>query len=130
MLSESLDTIFTGIVATAALIQIGIERSIRLQAEKRQQASHISAWLADAMSVPALASLNNASPEPVFEVIVSLVAIHGAAPHDGREYKNLSYIHPQITQVACSKWEEKIIIRRCDHTHAQVSPYNLLDFEV
>jgi hypothetical protein len=83
----------------AALWQISNERKARKKAEKeaiseriRAQAVQISAWVVRFMhsqgnqnGVPLLASVLNASKEPVYEVIISLVSIQGAGYRDARQ---------------------------------------------
>lgn len=84
MIVLSLSKLFTDFAAIGAwgtavvgLLQIRNERHLRRTAARVHQASKISGWLIDAGSVPAKGSLNNASDTPVFEVVVSLMAVQG-----------------------------------------------------
>lgn len=66
--------------AVVGLLQIRNERHLRRANDRLRQASKISGWLIDASSVPAVASLNNASDTPVFAAVVSMIALQGKVP--------------------------------------------------
>ena len=66
--------------AVVGLLQIRNERHLRRAADRLSQASKISGWLIDTSSAPALASLNNASATPVFELVISIHALQGREP--------------------------------------------------
>ena len=83
----------TGLASIAlfivAFIQIQTERNIRLKREKRNQAEHISCWIiAEGVAqnhhgvrdYVAWVAILNQSPQPVYQVIVSIVAV----PESGR----------------------------------------------
>lgn len=63
-----------------AFVQIRTERRIRKTQERREQAAHISAYIAKEENHKALITILNLSTEPVYEVIVSVVAFQGANP--------------------------------------------------
>jgi hypothetical protein len=73
-----------------ALWQIVSEKKERLGREVREQAERISAWYAGrAERIPGSGTrieLLNNSNEPVYEVIVGIAFIQGAAPHSGEEW--------------------------------------------
>jgi hypothetical protein len=73
------------------------ERAARRQAE-RSQAESVSAWYAGEVAtqgqqlseVPLTrVALHNASVEPVYEAVVCLVFIQGAAPHTGEDWSRM-----------------------------------------
>jgi hypothetical protein len=87
--------IAVGTVGTlaAALWQIGRERAARrhdeeqaVAAARRDQAQRISAWFAGDDANGSKLSILNASYEPVYQAVVTLVFIQGAGPQRGEDY--------------------------------------------
>lgn len=75
-----------------ALWQVLNEKKERVNREIRSQAERISAWYAGTKEGAHLATatrieLLNSSNEPVYEVVVGLVFIQGAAPRSGEEWQ-------------------------------------------
>lgn len=108
-------SIFTGLTLAAALLQIGNERIQRRKVERerelvsrREQATKVSAWIIKPYDFPIWTIISNSSHEPVFNVIVSLVAIQGAGPpRDAAEapfdyqYRNaISVVPPGTCQLS------------------------------
>jgi hypothetical protein len=86
--------IFTAATFIAAFWQISTERKIRKKTQQhaeseriRSQAVHVSTWIVQPSGFPMYAAVLNKSNEPVYEVIISLVGIQGAFPHDAHEVK-------------------------------------------
>jgi len=77
-------TWFTGLATfgafVVAFVQINNERKIRKNQERKSQAEHISAYVAKEEKYKALITILNLSPEPIYEVVVSIVAFQGASP--------------------------------------------------
>jgi len=90
-------TWFTGLATFGALvvafIQINNERKIRKSQERRSQAEHISAYIAKEEDYKAQIAILNLSTEPVYEVIVSIVAFQGANPGP-KHIASLSVVPP------------------------------------
>ncbi len=78
-------SVFTGLAVGSALYQIGMERRNRKLAEQRQQAAKVTAWLVRPWDIPAVAAVLNNSDEPAYQVILTIVAIQGAAARTGLE---------------------------------------------
>lgn len=85
-------TWFTGLATfgalVAAFVQINNERKIRKSQERKSQAEHISAYIAKEVQYKAQITILNLSTEPVYEVIVSIVAIQGA----GGRAKHIAFL--------------------------------------
>lgn len=79
-------SIGTVLAFAAVAYQITTDKVQARQKTKRAQASAISSWLvgAEDSPKPAVRIMNN-SPLPIYGAIVSVVAIQGAFPFDGRE---------------------------------------------
>jgi len=77
-------TWFTGLATfgafVVAFVQINNERQIRKNQERKSQAEHISAYIAKEVEYKAWITILNLSSEPIYEVIVSIVAFQGANP--------------------------------------------------
>ncbi len=75
-------TWFTGLATfgafVVAFVQINNERKIRKNQERKCQAEHISAYIAKEEKYKAWITILNSSAEPIYEVIVSIVAFQGA----------------------------------------------------
>jgi hypothetical protein len=80
----------------AAFVQIGQERDARQRQERkaelaarREQATHVSAWVGEDREGNVTLALSNRSDEPVYRAVASLVLIQGAGPQTGREVGEL-----------------------------------------
>ena len=71
-----------GIVSTFIIgfIQINNERKIRKEKERKEQAERISAFIFKETLTKTTIALLNLSPEPIYEVIVSIAAFQSAPP--------------------------------------------------
>ena len=72
-----------------ALLQVARERKLRLHRERRdwteQRRAHarlISAWIGSPSEDRTPVYIHNGSPEPIYEIVVGIVFVQGAAPHD------------------------------------------------
>ena len=95
-------TWFTGLATfgafVVAFVQINNERQIRKNQERKSQAEHISAYIAKEVEYKAQVTIVNLSTEPVYEVIVSIVAFQGANPGP-KHIAFLSVVPPGKAQV-------------------------------
>lgn len=73
------------ITTGGAFLAVVYQIVLRRQSEDKQQASHITSWLVKPWSIPMVATVRNTSDEPVHSVILTLVAIQGAAARTGTE---------------------------------------------
>jgi len=79
-----------------ALRQIAVERRERLLLDRRtairkhrRQATVVSAWYAGTVGGTSYIEMTNQSEQPVYEVVVSLAFVQGAAPRTTQEWMRL-----------------------------------------
>lgn len=86
-LAEWAAAVLTVATLLTGLWQIHTDRRQRLEVERRAQARTVAAWLTghDLPSGRTWVAVSNASTEPVFQVVMTLIGIYGALPRSGRE---------------------------------------------
>jgi hypothetical protein len=80
-----------GIVLTllAGVVAWTVEQAIRRKERDRSQAEKVAAWYAGSFDGQTLLSFSNASALPIYEVVVSLVFVQGAAPQTMEDWVEL-----------------------------------------
>lgn len=84
----------------AALWQIGNERKRRIQQqegdrekERLDQARLIAAWIGPEDDARSAVELSNGSPEPVYNVVATIVFIQGTGPSTGEEWAGIDTVN-------------------------------------
>src|SRR5882672_4149412 len=96
-------TWFTGFATfgalVAAFIQINNERKIRKSQVLKSQAEHVSAYMDKEIANKGWVTILNLSSEPIYEVIVSIVAFQGASSPP-RQIGFLSVVAPGKARIS------------------------------